>query len=371
MNEFNILHLRASNFYGGPERQLHFHGLNGIDSEFNITISSFLENKSTPEFLNVISKDNIKIHTFNVNSAYDLNSVGLIRDYLLKNKVTILCTHDYRTHFIGGLASKKTNTSWIAFSRGWTSENLKIKLFCLFDKATIRFADHIIAVSYSQKEKLKRLLIADKNITVVHNAIDPSAFNQIDPIDLKRKFNLPLDSIVGISGGRFSSEKGQRFLVYAAKIAINNNDQLKFILFGDGPDYQKIQSQIKSLNLQNHVFCPGFEKNLIGCLKGADFLVNPSLSEGLPNIVLEAMAMKIPCIATDVGGVGEIIENNSNGLLVPSQSPKMLADAILKIAIGNNLSIKFADNAYKTIIDRFSFDSQFEKLSQIYKSLTK
>ena len=110
---------------------------------------------------------------------------------------------------------------------------------------------------------------------------------------------------------------------------------------------------------------------MIGCLKGADFLVNPSLSEGLPNIVLEAMAMKIPCIATDVGGVGELIENNINGILVPSKSPEKLAEAILRITDDDNLSSKLTDNAYKTIIDRFSFDSQFEKLSKIYKNLMK
>ena len=98
---------------------------------------------------------------------------------------------------------------------------------------------------------------------------------KIQTINLKEKFDLPENSIIGIAGGRFSSEKGQCYLVEAAKIAIQKNENLKFILFGDGPDFQKIQSQINKLNLQSSVLCPGYEKNMIGCLKDADFFDQP------------------------------------------------------------------------------------------------
>lgn len=369
MNKLNVLHLRASNFYGGPERQLHFHAKCTVDSKYAMIVSSFLENGQTPEFLEVISRDNIRVHTFNVSGPYDPKAFTLVRKYLINNNISILCTHDYRSHLIGMLASRRVGTKWIAFSRGWTAENLKIRLFHVLDKIIVRFADHIVAVSHSQKEKLKRLFIADKNISVVHNSVQPSAFDQIKRVDLRHRFKLPPDSIVGISGGRFSLEKGQRFLVDAVAIALRDNTRLRFIMFGDGPDYEAIQAQIETLDLRDCVICPGFEKNLIGCLKGADLLVNPSLSEGLPNIVLEAMAVRIPCIATAVGGVGEIIEHNSNGLLTPSKSSEKLAEAILKIAGDGNLSSKLADNAYETILDRFSFDSQFTALSLLYNSL--
>lgn len=369
MSKINILHLRSSNFYGGPERQLHHHCLKAANSEFNITCGSFSEKNKTPEFLNVIAQDNINTITFNVTSAYDMNAIELIREYITKNKIDIICTHDYRAHFFGNMARKKKDTSWLAFSRGWTKDNFKIRIYCSFDKFIIRFADHIVAVSHAQKKRLENILVPSGKITTIHNAITPDVFESVQKINLREQFYFPEDAIVGISGGRFSSEKGQRYLVDAAKIAVQKNDKLKFILFGDGPDFQKIQSQINKLNLQDSVICPGFNKNLIGSLKGADFLVNPSLSEGLPNIVLEAMAMKIPCIATNVGGVGELIENNINGMLTPSKSGEKLAEAILMIANDDNLSSKLTGNAYKTIIDRFSFEGQFEKLKSIYTDL--
>lgn len=371
MSKINILHLRSSNFYGGPERQLHYHCLKAANSELNITCSSFSERNETPEFLNVIAQDNINTITFDVTSAYDMNAIGLIREYITRNKIDIICTHDYRAHFFGNVARKKKDTFWIAFSRGWTKDNFKIRMYCWFDKFIIRFADHIIAVSHAQKKRLENILVTSNKITVAHNAITPSVFEKVQKVSLIEKFNLPKDTIIGIAGGRFSSEKGQRYLVEAAALAIKKNNKLKFILFGDGPDYQKIKSQINKLNLQGSVICPGFEKNLIGYLKCADFLVNPSLSEGLPNIVLEAMAMKIPCVATDVGGVGEIIEDGVNGLLVPARSSKKLAEAILKISSNKKLSSFIIENAYKTISDKFSFDRQYAEIKKVYSKVLK
>lgn len=366
-----ILHIRSSNFYGGPERQLHFHCRLAAGSDFDITIGSFSEHDKRPEFLDVIAKDNLAIHTFPVKSAYDLKAVELVGTYLRANQVDIICTHDYRSHFYGSLARKNTTVRWVAFSRGWTKDNIKIRFYCWFDKFIIRFADHIVAVSRSQKKKLEALFIASKNITVIHNAIEPEAFDNVPPVDLRARFGLDKDALVAIAGGRFSAEKGQTDLVRAAAIARSKNAKLVFILFGDGPDLELIKKQIDHQRLSKIIICPGFEKNFIGCLKGADLLINPSLSEGLPNIVLEAMAMKIPCVATDVGGVGEIIENNINGLLVPPGSPKTLAEAIIKMADRTFSTTDMSDSAYQTIVGRFSFSSQFEKLTTLYRTLVK
>ena len=82
MNSINVLHLRASNFYGGPEHQLHIHAKEAQNSGFNITIASFSENGKVPEFLSIIEKDNIITHTFNVKNAYDVNAILSLKKYI-------------------------------------------------------------------------------------------------------------------------------------------------------------------------------------------------------------------------------------------------------------------------------------------------
>ncbi|MCP4706396.1 MAG: glycosyltransferase family 4 protein, partial [candidate division Zixibacteria bacterium] len=203
-----ILHLRTSNFYGGPERQLHFHAKEATDSGCEIIIGSFLEDGQSPEFINVISDDNILTQTFNVSGGYDLKAIKLVREFLIDKNISILCTHDYRSHLIGMMARRKTLAKWIAFSRGWTSEDIKIKFYHMLDKIFIRYANHVVAVSESQKLRLTKLLVSKNKITTVHNAIDPKAFAHVEAVDLRDKFDLPQNSIIGISGGRFSAEKG-------------------------------------------------------------------------------------------------------------------------------------------------------------------
>jgi glycosyltransferase involved in cell wall biosynthesis len=366
----SILHLRSSNFYGGPEKQIHFHAKHAIESGVDLRVASFSENAKAPDFLSKISSDNIPTKLFNVKNAYDKASITLIKKYLRDNKIDIICTHEYRSHFYGFMASRGTPTKWIAFSRGMTTENIKVKIFTYLEKYLLRKADHIVAVSESQKLKLIKQSIKPQNITTVHNAIDIAHIKSIPVISLKDRFRFPNDTYVSISAGRFSQEKGQIYLVKAAEIAIKKNDKLRFVLFGEGPDLLKIQKYIKNKNLDTHILCPGFETNILGLLKSADLLINPSLSEGLPNIVLEALASDIPVIVTNVGGHPEIVTDNKNGYLVEPTNIYQLSDKILSFAENTKSSFNFITESRNILNHKFSFSSQHEKLTNLYKRLS-
>ncbi len=367
--KIKVLHLRATNFYGGPERQIHRHALAARSTDFEIQIGSFSEQGGRPALLDIAEQDGVPTKCFEVASAYDRRSAALVRDYLRTQQIAILATHDYRTNILGRMIVKGTDTRWVAFSRGWTRENFRIRLYHALDKFILRFADHIVAVAGGQRDKLRRLGIPGRKITVVHNAILPESFDAIEPIDLKARFGFPPDSLIGIAGGRFSTEKGQGYLVDAAAAVIQRNPQVRFVLFGDGPDFEAIRSRIAKLGLSEQIVCPGFEKNLAGCLKSADLLVNPSLSEGLPNIVLEAMAMYVPVVATAVGGVPELVTNNESGLLVRATDVSGLTEAIMRLVDDASLRQSMAQEAYRVVTESFSFEQQCEKLVQVYRGV--
>lgn len=365
----NILHLRASNFYGGPERQLHLHAREALGTPYVLTVSSFVEKGRSPEFIEVIKADGIKTHIFDIESPYDPQAVRIVRAYLKDNSVDILCTHDYRTHVIGLAATRGLRTAWVAFSRGWTWENFKVRAYHAIDKVIIRFADHIVAVSGAQKRKLVRLMVPSAKVSVAYNSIHPDFFDDMPPVDLRARFGFPPDSLVAVAGGRFSPEKGQLDLIEAARRAIAHDDRLRFVLFGGGPDLAAATHRIAELKLDRYVLCPGHEKNLIGCIKGADMLINPSLSEGLPNIVLEGMALRVAVIATDVGGVPELIENGISGILVPPSDPAAMTSALLRLAGDSELRRRLAQTALETIRSTFSFERQMADLRVVYDSL--
>ncbi len=370
MADQKIMHLRSGSFYGGPERQLHHHALAMKDSSFSIAIASFSEDGQKPSFLDTIAADDIAIHHFVTSSSYDARAVGLLRRYLVEEKIGILCTHDYRADLIGMLARRGTSAKWLAFSRGWTRENLKTRLFHAVDKIIIRSADHIVAVSAMQKEWLVRLKVPPSKISVVHNCINPTHFASVEAANLRDRFDLPEDSLTVVSGGRFSSEKGQGFFVRAAEQALAKNRRLHFMLFGEGQERERIERLIESKGCQDRILCPGFEPNLASCLKGADMLVNPSQSEGLPNIVLEAMAMDLPVIATAVGGVPELIEDGIDGILVKYGDQANLTSAILRLADDADYRTALVRKAKQTVEERFSFDQQASALTRIYQGMT-
>ncbi len=366
-----ILHLRASNFYGGPERQVHYHAKLCQSAECTVTVGSFTEAGRTPPFLEVIARDGVPTKLFEVRSAYDPKTPALVKTFLKEGGFDILCTHDYRTHLVGWLATRRTGVRWIAFSRGWTRENLKVKLYHTLDKIIIRFADRIVAVSGAQKQKLQRLLISAKKISVVLNAVALDAVMPKEATDLRTKFGFPSDSIIVIAGGRFSAEKGQAVLVHAAAAAVKEEPRLRFLLFGEGPDEEKIRRMTASLRLEGHLLCPGFEKNMTAAIAGADMLVNPSLSEGLPNIVLEAMALGVPVVATRVGGVPEIMRHRTNGLLVPPGDVSALKEAILELCRTPSLRQEIAEHALNYVKETLTFDAQNRKLMEIYQGVLK
>lgn len=362
-----ILHLRASNFYGGPERQLHMHAHIAKQAGIDIVIGSFSEHKEPPEFLEVISADGLETMLFPVTSAYDRSAIQKVADGLVQGRFDILCTHDYRTHVIGWFAARRARVRWIGFSRGWTQDTLRVKIYTLIDKFVIRFADRIVAVSHSQKDRLTRLWISPRKIAVVHNAIELDRFAGIQAISLKQRFGFSSDAIVVVAGGRFSQEKGQKDLVEAAARAIRRNPRIKVVMFGHGPDFDLILSQIRAVGLQDSILCPGHERHMLGYLRSADLLVNPSLSEGLPNIILEAMALGVPVVATSVGGVPELIQHEANGLLVPAKDPIALSDAILEMCGDPETREKYRKVALETLARSFTFKGQLDALRDIYQ----
>lgn len=362
-----VLHLRASNFYGGPERQLCRHAELMRDSEFRVIVASFAENGSLPALLDRAGRCNVETAAFPVRSAYDPAAVTELTHYIRSTRVAVICTHDYRSHILGHLVKAKTGAAHVCFARGFTQENAKVRAFQLIDRILMRFADRVVAVSRAQGEYLRRWGVSARKLSIIYNSINPEAFADVEPVDLHKRFDLPDEAIIVVAAGRFSREKGQRFLVRAVEKVIRQDERLHFVLFGEGPDLPGVANWVNNHGLNNHVHCPGYEHSLIGSLKGADILVNPSLSEGLPNIVLEAMAVGVPVVATKVGGVSELIEDGVSGWLVRYGDREAITGALTKMAQDPGLCDKFAQAAAGVVRNRFSFERQAEELTKVYR----
>ncbi|MEW6014646.1 MAG: glycosyltransferase, partial [Candidatus Zixiibacteriota bacterium] len=153
-------------------------------TEYEIILASYSEQGERPEFLEIASTEGIETCLFRVKSAYDFGALRQIRQYIIESGIELICTHDYRSHILSywatGKLRKQGKVRWIAFSRGWTSDTLRVQVYTMLEKFFVRFADHIVAVSEAQRERLRRLLIPPDKMSVVHNSIDVGNLKRIE-----------------------------------------------------------------------------------------------------------------------------------------------------------------------------------------------
>ncbi len=176
--------------------------------------------------------------------------------------------------------------------------------------------------------------VAAERITVLHNTVKPFVRSADEEVGaLRNRLNLPAGEAVILSAGRLSFEKGHRDLVESVAILRQRRPGLPFrvVLAGEGPERNALERLCASLGLSNTVLFVGQQRDLRPYYSLADLLVLPSHSEGSPNVLLEAVAAGIPVVATAVGGVPEIVANESSALLVEKRDTRAMARAIERL----------------------------------------
>lgn len=368
----NICHLIASNFFGGPERQIFEHiKLLNNRGNYQGVVCSYLEGDENAPLLEQCSKAGIPFFSIKARSAYDFNQISELKHILDKNKINLLCAHGYRSTIIGLFARHRLNIPVIGFSRGWTKDNIKIRLYNWVDRVSLAFVDHIVAVSYGQKQRLLQFNFGYPSISVAQNCINLEPYDsKYSSDDIKIEFGIPDGCIVIGSVGRLSPEKGHRYLLEAFAAVLKKTDNAVLVVIGDGVSEHSLKKQSQSLNIEDKVFFLGFRHDVHRILTIFDLFVLPSEQEGLPNALLEAFAAQIPVVATAVGGVPEVLDDGVSGYMVPPCRSDMLSGAILKcLELPKSMLVRMGKSGFKRVESDFTFQKQTIALEAIYKEV--
>lgn len=365
-----MLHVIATNFYGGPEKQIVKHCSLMDSHRWRMMVCSFLEGKSRNEFLDRSAELGIETNMIHTASVYNPLVLYELASLVKKKKPDIVVAHGYRSLILCLFIKFRIKSPIIAFSRGLTSENLKIRLFERLYLKLMNFSDLILAVSNGHKLDLINQGVKEDKIRVIHNAVSIEEATPDSDSDLRRsifrRLDIP-DGVLVVTAGRLSPEKGHRFLLEAISNLGEKVNRTYFVFCGEGICKKDLEDQAKKLNIENHCRFVGFRRDLDEIFQVMDFMVLPSLTEGLPNVVLEAFANKKPVVATSVGGVPEVVEDGINGILVPSSRPVLLSKGIERLISSQKLREKMGEAGYKKVKEYFSFESQNKKLEEIYQ----
>lgn len=369
-----IIHIIATNFYGGPEKQIieHLVRLNKR-VEYQGILISFIENNSRNEILEKAKEMGITNYGIPMKNPFDYKALADIFSLLSKLQADLICAHHYKAVVLGWIAAKKLNIPILNYSRGFTGENIKIQFYEWLERQFVKKVNGIIAVSHGQKIRLNSFRIKKPPFWIVHNCveIDKTSLEQKSNSkrEVLREFDIPKNSLLAVSVGRLSPEKGHKFLIRAVSQLNSKYSNIHYLICGDGVLKEKLIKQAEQLNILNQFRFVGFRKDMDRLYQAIDFLILSSLTEGLPNVVLEAFSYSKPVIATKVGGVPEIVEHQKNGLLINKENPSELARAIEVIAKQELMRKKFGLEGYQKVRNEFTFDTQTKKLITIYDTV--
>ena len=240
---------------------------------------------------------------------------------------------------------------WIGFFHGETRENLKVKLYHWLDRRMLAAADRVVVMSRLHLERWSRL---GPKLRVVHNAALPLPPDSRDPLGgaapSARDHARPRIGVVG----RLSPEKGVDLFLHACRELLRRDLTFTATVVGDGPERARLEQLRDSLGLAGQVEFTGATPAMNALYASLDLLVIPSRSEGLPNVLLEAMSADVPVVATRVGAVPEVLDSPLAGVVVPPESPGALADGIAKaLPLKNDPA---ARHARRAVVERFSVE---------------
>ena len=235
-----------------------------------------------------------------------------------------------------------------------------------FSRWKYRQVDCFIAAS----EAIRQMLVADgvpaERTVTVHEGIDVDHVVAAPPVNVHEAFWLPHHAPVVGNVAALVPHKGQRYLVDAAHLAVQEIPDARFVILGDGELREHLEKQVREHHLEKHVLLPGFRTDVLGCIKGFDLFAMSSVTEGLGTSLLDAMACGRPLVATRAGGIPEIVEEGVNGLLVPPRDARALAEAIVRALKDPDLRQRMGKAGFDRVRSRFTVDRMVAETAAVY-----
>jgi glycosyltransferase involved in cell wall biosynthesis len=246
------------------------------------------------------------------------------------HRISIIQSHGYKSALIAWLLRRLTGLPWIAFAEGYTSENRRMALYNRLDQWLLRRANAVVAVSKATATLLERSGVATERLTVIPNTIDPDDYRiYAHDVGMRAAWGVQADELVIGVVGRFSPEKGQAIFLKAFQKVFQRVPLVKAVLIGEGPDEHRLRSLVASCGVKDRVLFAGYQADVSPVYAALDLVVIPSMSEGLPLVLLEALLHGKAVVATSVGGIPDILQGPLSEWLVPPNDVDALVDTIV------------------------------------------
>jgi L-malate glycosyltransferase len=347
-----------------------------LDKENFTPILACSSNKDLDQWCEKFTNEDIKVIRLKVSHKHDPRHLLKLKKIIKEEEVDIIHSHVWnpascRYSF---MAAHSTKTP-IVITEHDPFKLSKIK--ALFKKASLKKVAKIITVSKENKKTILELYPEYKGITeVIHNGIDTTwwqsqslRFNKEDKEKVKEKiFHAKKDTLIITTIAELHKRKGLSYLIESIKTVSEKYPNIKLVIIGDGKEKENLKKLIKKLDLSRNVTMTGKQKHIPKLLKSSDIFVLSSIREAFGFVNLEAMICELPVVASKVGGIPEIIDENC-GILVESKKPQEIAKALLILIEHSEIRKRLGKNGNKRVLEEFTARKVATAYEKVYMQI--
>lgn len=365
-----VMHLISSTGYYGAERVLmeiakglrrhHCHPVIGVIASHP---------KKCADMIREAGRQDIETKVFLCDRKFSAGLALELKRFMDRRSFDIVHSHGYKSNFYAFMAAGK-RIPLIATNHNWLRYRWRLVAYSMVDKVLIRFFRKIIAVSQPVYDEMLGAGIPKEKMDIIFNGVD------IDEID--REVREALEGDPGSGGKRqrivgticaLKKEKGLRFFLEAALATLKNHDDVRFVIVGEGPLRGELENFVASHRAKGDIVFTGYRSDVFRMLAAFEVFVLPSVAEGLPMVLLEAMAAKVPVVATHVGSIPSVISSSENGILVAPGDSVELEKSIGMLLEDPVRAQAMALNGYATVKARFTSQVMFSRYYEKYLEL--
>ncbi|QDT63298.1 glycosyltransferase [Calycomorphotria hydatis] len=301
---------------------------------------------------------------------WDLSVLWKLWRICRQEGVAIWHGHDYKSNVIGLLIRAVYRLKLVTTVHGWVSHNWRTRFYFWIDRLSMRWYQQVICVSPDLRETMIRSGVPETKTELIRNAIVLEDYQRTcSPKEARVNLGFAADIPVIGSVGRLSQEKGFDSLITAVSQLHNEGINCQCILVGEGPQRTNLEQLISQQSHPERYYLVGHQVDVRPWLETMDVFVSSSRREGLANVLLEAVAMEVPIVATELPGTQLVVEHQRTGLLVPVGDHRQLAGAIAEYLRDDTFRRQLAEQALQEVREHWSFSGRMEKVVAIYDHL--
>lgn len=285
----------------------------------------------------------------------------------------VLDTQNIQSKFYASLAASFTQVALISTINSWYNNehggtSTRGKIYTTLELATNRNLALYVTVSEKDRSMLFQSGIPEDKIELIYNAVN-TTLPKLEPNFLRTQLNLPSDALICLAVGRLVHIKGYDVLIEAMTEAAAEIPNLVAVIVGEGEIREELTRQIEATGLNGRIILPGYfpRESILSALDSCDIFAMPSRYEGTPIALLEAGSLACPIIASNAGGMPELVSHEEHALLVTPEDPHTLAQALIRLAKDRALAKRLGENAQMRVREKFSLENQVTATMNAYK----